>query len=198
MSMTNHYLLATGSNFAWDTMKRKYTKEEIEKMLSSLEEKETELQDLALVRNELEKRLEVEHGDQEKLRADYENQTEKYQMEIEGLTNENLELQGEVQEFQDQLQAKKKGERIYIHEAFRERIFEVFCMIGMEHQMFGQITKNQLVEEKILRLQKMDNVYKNANELTKKRIENEVRKKAVEFFEAYYKSHGLFIVYDIY
>ena len=169
-------------------MKRKYTKEEIEKAFKELEEKEATLQELITFREQLEDQLEGEELSREKLKFEYENQIEKYQMQIEGLTNESLEVQ-------QQLHEKKRGEKIFIHPAFRDRIFEICSTIGMEHFMFGQITKNQLVEEKLLRLKKMDNVYKNANDATKKRIEEEVTKKAVEFFEDYYKSHGLFIVY---
>ena len=188
MSLTSYYLLVTSSNLSWDTMKRKYTKEEIEKAFKELEDKEATLQELISLKEQLGSQLESQEQSRENLKVEYENQIEKYQMQIENLTNENLEVQ-------QQLIEKKRGEKIFIHPAFRDRIFEICCTIGMEHYMFGQITKSQLVEEKLLRLKKMDNVYKNANEATKRRIEEEVKKKAIEFFEDYYKSHGLFIIY---
>jgi len=200
MSSTSYYLLVTSSNLNWDTMssksKKKYSREEFEAMVRELEDgKDIEVKRLSGSIQDLEEQLERLEQQREEadlsvegLKADYESQIEKYQMQIEGLTNDNLEVQ-------QQLQAKKKGEKTYIHPDFKERIFEVCCMIGMEHYMFGQITKTQLVEEKLLRLRKMDNVYKNANEITRKRIEREVKKKAMDFFEDYYKSHGLFIVY---
>ena len=194
MSFASYHLITEMSN-VWDTMKKKYTKEEVEEMSRTIQRNKSEIAELKTKKDHLERQLQDMHHTKEKLKEDYEKQIEKYQMQIEkyemqieALTNENLELQ-------QMLQEKKKGERIYVHPAFSDRIFEVCCMIGMEHYMFSQIVKSQLIEEKLLRLKKMDNVYKNATEATKRRIEEEVKKKAIEFFEDYYKSHGLFIVY---
>ncbi len=174
----------------WDTKKhpRKPTREEMEELRFHLAQREGKIQQLGKAMEEARLKMEGEVKNREQARVEYESRLEKYQMEIEALTNENMVVQ-------EQLQEKKKGEMVYIHPEFRDRIFEVCCMISLESHMFGQITKEQQVEEKVLRLKELDKFYKNSSDAMKKSLERDAKKKAIELFEDYYKSHGIFIVY---
>ncbi len=85
--------------------------------------------------------------------------------------------------------------RIFIHNEFKNRLFEILCEIGIEQMEFSNVTRQTLVEERILHMTQKNPLYKSAKEAKRKEMCRAAEDEAMYFYDTHYKSHGLFLLY---
>jgi len=166
------------------------------------------------LRGEIEKDLrmsldgEVRKSVVEDIKKNYSKKVKDLETHIDNLRREKKELEKKLADQNERIAESEQriGElerqinsadmkRVFIHNDFKNRLFELLCEIAMEQMEFSKVTRNTLVEERILHLTQKNPLYKNAKETKRREMRRAAEDEALSFYDSHYKSHGLFLLY---